>query len=124
MTNQLRREVEALDWAEGLITDTLRVQREGCDHRGIGQPGCGTCDPRVFRWRDDLERFRAAILDRSTAAPGLDVERLTEALFQIHHVLPWRWWDGADVTGTSVEFAHEIARQYDRLAPAELSAES
>jgi hypothetical protein len=66
--------------------------------------------------------LRTAILDRSTAAPGLDVERLTEALFQIHHVLPWRWWDGADVTGTSVEFAREIARQYARLAPAEPSA--
>jgi hypothetical protein len=46
------------------------------------------------------------------------VEVLTEALFQIHHVLPWRWWDGADVTGTSVEFAREIAHQYARLNPA------
>ena len=57
----------------------------------------------------------------STEPSTLTVELLTEALFQIHHVLPWRWWDGADVTGTSAEFAREIARQYARLASTEPS---
>lgn len=48
---------EVLEWTKGLIGDTLRVQREGCDHKGIGQPGCGTCDPRIFRWRETLAAY-------------------------------------------------------------------
>ena len=38
-----RRTVELLN----LLVDATKVQREPCDHAGIGRPGCVTCDPRI-----------------------------------------------------------------------------
>ncbi|HYI66361.1 MAG TPA: hypothetical protein VEW95_05520 [Candidatus Limnocylindrales bacterium] len=38
-----RRVVELLS----LLSDASKVQREPCNHIGIGRPGCLTCDPRV-----------------------------------------------------------------------------
>lgn len=39
-----RRTVELL----GLLNDAVKVQRTPCNHRGIGRPGCVTCDPRIY----------------------------------------------------------------------------
>ena len=36
---------------EGLLEEALRVQKFGCDHKGIGLPGCRTCDPRTYPYR-------------------------------------------------------------------------
>ena len=30
-----------------LLADAAEVQRTGCNHAGIGRPGCVVCDPRV-----------------------------------------------------------------------------
>ena len=38
-----RRTVELLE----LLSAATKVQREPCDHAGIGRPGCVTCDLRI-----------------------------------------------------------------------------
>ncbi len=43
-----------------LLVDATRVQREPCDHEGIGRPGCVTCDPRI---RDAIGAGSARLAD-------------------------------------------------------------
>jgi hypothetical protein len=72
----------------------------------------GPQDAAYIAAADPATILRLIAMARGSA---LNVERLAEALFKIHMPMPWRWWDGADVRGTSAEFAAAIAREYIRL---------
>ena len=59
--------VRVLETALGTVLlrleDALTVQKAGCNHNGIGRPGCRVCDPRTWT---DADVARAALSEPET----------------------------------------------------------